>query len=225
MEYAVRRVAVGLAAFMLVIVCATPAEAQASRDAGAEQGAREGVVVFSVAHDAAGGAGNNVLIYLNGGPLGRNGAIYESSEKVLGTIPRRSEYKDVRGRLFAVPLPPGEHEFTNWNITNGSGLRIFPKGMPTQRFQVNAGQVKYLGRFHGHLARGKNLFGITVTGDGFVSVNDEQATDLELLGRRFPQYSAKVEVDLLRAGPWAAPQGVQVGAEQPASSASAAEAK
>lgn len=224
MEYAVQRVGVAVAALLLFTVFATPAEAQSSREAGAEQGAREGVVVFSVAHDAAGGAGNNVLIYLNGGPLGKNGAVYESSEKVLGTIPRRSEYKDVRGRLFAVPLPPGDHEFTNWSITNGSGLRIFPRGMPTQRFQVNAGQVKYLGRFHGHLARGKNIFGITVTGDGFVSVSDEQERDLELLGRRFPQYSAKVEVDLLRTGPWMSPQSVQVGAE-PASSASAAEAK
>jgi hypothetical protein len=163
-----------------------------------------GVVVFAVSHDSVGGTRNNVRIFLNHGAFsGRSsGHDYESAEWPLIGFVRESDYPDVHGHLFVVTLPVGEHAFTSWSIANGSGLRILPNAPPEYRFTVRANAVTYLGAFHGNLVRGKNVFGITITGDGFVSVSDQQARDLPLLLKRFPQFDSHVTVFKLPSGPW-----------------------
>lgn len=190
--------------FLLPLILGACAATQIPPDYKPEAAPQNGVAVFSVSHDLAGGGFNTAIVYLNDGVLsGKSGAMYQSGEQNLMGIPKDSEFANAYGHLYVVSLATGDYEFTGWQISNGSGLRIFPsKDTHTQRFRVNAGEVLYLGNFHGNLVRGKNIFGMTITGDGVMSVGDEQARDLELLFRRHPDFKGKVKVELLRNGVW-----------------------
>ena len=175
---------------------------QVATDFKPETGGNVGVVVFSLAHDLAGGEINEAIIYLDDG-LGSGGTNYMSSEKPLVGFRRPSEFSDVYGYLHVVTLPAGPHRFTSWQISNGTGLRIFPKDAPpVLQFEVKPGEIVYLGAFHGHLQRGKNIFGMEITGGGMISVGDASARDLPLLFQRYPQFADKVRSSVLSQGVW-----------------------
>lgn len=195
-----------LAIFLLPFTLAACATKQVPLNFNPEEKGKDGVVAFSVTHDVEGGRGNNAIVYLNN-PDGRGipglELNFESSDDRLLLGIRKSDYRNVYGYLYVISLPPGDHSFTGWQISNGTGLRIYPsEEPPPQTFHIDAGEIKYLGNFHGNLVRGKNIFGATITGGGVVSLNDEQVRDMELLIARYPQFSGKVTVDLFRPGQW-----------------------
>jgi hypothetical protein len=163
---------------------------------------KEGIVVLSVSHDLAGRRGARAIFHMDGGAASGGNTLLSLDEVIPGT-PRGSEFKDSYGHLLVLLLPPGKHMIDSWQITNGTGLRIFPREKPTPLvFEVISGQVKYLGNLHANLATGKNIFGITITGDGYPEVRDQQRRDILMFENRYPQFSGKVVIDMLRLGPW-----------------------
>lgn len=162
----------------------------------------EGMAVFSVSHDHAGGRGAKAIVYLNGGPTGENGHYVFSLQDVMG-VPTGSDFEDAYGRLYALSLPAGHHRFSGWQISNGTGMRIYPKEAPASlEFDLAPGAIKYLGNLHAHLMTGKNIFRVTTVGNGYLEVRDQRERDLPLFEEQFPQFKGKAVVDLLDQGPW-----------------------
>jgi len=164
----------------------------------------EGIAVFSVSHDLAGGRGSKAIFYFNGGPTGENGHYVFSLQDVLG-VPTGSDFEDSYGRVYALALPAGHHAVTGWQISNGTGLRLTSKGAPPPLgFDLSPGEIKYLGNLHAHLVTGKNIFRVTIVGDGRPEVRDQRDRDLPLFEEQFPQFKGRAVVGLLNQGPWAA---------------------
>lgn len=192
--------------FLLLFCFLTACTAQKiSQDYNPEADKENGVVVFSVSHDEVGGPQAAAIVYIDDG---RNGGVFNSSPFTSQFIPGQNDFEGSLGRLFVIKLPAGDHEFTDWQIVTGSGVRIHPgKGTPHLSVHVQSGQVKYLGNFHGNLARGRNVFGLEFTADGVISVNDRQERDLRILLMRYPQFREKIKIDLIRQGPWTSDGG------------------
>lgn len=190
-----------LAAMMGLAGCSAP---QVAKDFKPESRPGVGVAVFSVAHDIEGGDVNKTIVYLDGG-FTSGGAHFSSSNGTSLIIRRPNDFSDVQGYLHVVELAPGTHRFTYWQISNGSGLRIFPHAdLEPLEFEVRAGEVTYVGAFHGHLLRGKNLFGMEITGGGHVGVVDAAYRDLAVLGQRYPQFEGRVRPSAFPSGRWSA---------------------
>ena len=161
----------------------------------------EGIVILSISHDLAGPRGTKAIFYMDGGDIG--GSMLFSVDDVILGIPGRGEFKDSHGHLLVLALSPGKHMIDSWQITNGSGLRIFPKEKPKPlEFEVVSGKVKYLGNLHAKLQTGKNIFGITITGNGYPEVIDRQTRDIPMFEEKYPQFKGKVALELLPLGPW-----------------------
>lgn len=186
-----------------LVGCSAP---QVARDFKWDASPKVGVAVFSVAHDIKGGDLNQTILYLDGG-IERGGVVASSANGQTPIVmPRRpNDFEDVQGFLHVVPLAPGKHRFTHWQISNGTGLRIFPRGtLVPLEFEVGAGEVIYVGAFHGHLQRGENVLGIEITGGGYVGLVNAASRDLALLGQRYPQFEGQVRAAVFPSGPWVA---------------------
>jgi len=176
----------------------------------------EGIVVFSVSHDSDAGRHAQALVYMDGGVASGKGHVFSSGGGMITGFSTASDFGDGYGQLFAVALPVGKHAFDSWQITNRSGLWIYPKEKPAPLvFEVGAGQVKYLGNLHAQLETGKNLFGATAVGDGFVLVRDERRRDVPMFQEQYPQFQTKVVVELLDLGPWVKASGTRQYIEVP----------
>ncbi len=173
------------------------------KDFSLDAAKNEGIVIVSASHDLSGGRAARAAFYLNGGPMEEHGGLLSSLPDIFPGIPGGSDLEDGYGKVFALSLPAGQHKITSWQITNGSGLRIFPREKPAPLdFHVAAGEVKYLGNLHAILQTGKNLFGITVVGNGYPEVRDEQERDIAVFKEKYPQLKNGIVVDLLSLGPW-----------------------
>ena len=162
----------------------------------------EGVVVFSVSHDLAGKRAAKAIFYMDGGVVSGGLTFFSLDDAFIG-IPNGSEFKDSYGHLLVVSLPAGRHVIDYWQITSGTGLRIKPSEKPAPLvFEVVSGQVKYLGNLHANIQTGKNIFGSTVTGDGYPEVRDQQQRDIPMFENKYPQFKGKIVLDLLPVGPW-----------------------
>lgn len=162
----------------------------------------EGIVILSVSHDLAGPRGTRAIFYMDRGAAHGGSTLFSVDEAFPGSL-RRGEFKDSHGHLLVLSLPPGKHVIDYWQITNGSGLRIFPKEKPKPlEFEVTNGKIKYLGNLHANLQTGKNIFGITITGNGYPEVIDRQTRDIPMFEDKYPQFKGKVALELLPLGPW-----------------------
>lgn len=163
-----------------------------------------GLVIVSVSHDLAGGRNTNAIFYVDGGIVS-GGSMLSSSDKDFFGISSGNEFSDSYGRLLVIALSPGRHTIDSWQIANGSGLRILPKEkLAPLTFEVTRGQIKYLGNLHANLATGKNVFGMTIVGDGYPEVRDLRQRDMSLLDNRYPQFRGKASTELLPLGVWGA---------------------
>lgn len=165
---------------------------------------QEGVIVVSVTHEGARSSAAKAIVYLNGGITGKNGQTLFSQVEAVPMIPKPkpSDFRSTMGYLYALPLPAGSHEFTNWQITGGTGARYFPKSAPPLKFELKAGEVLYLGNLNGNMATGKNVFGMRIVAGGYVEVKDQFDRDMEAMDRLFPQLKGRVVKALLPVGPW-----------------------
>jgi hypothetical protein len=197
-----------LSATVALGVLAGCASKSVPKDFSLDPAKGEGMVVFSVSHDLEGGRGAKAIFYLNGGPTSKDGHYVLSLQDVMG-VPTGSDFEDAYGRLYALSLPAGHHAVTGWQITNGSGLRISSRDIPTPLgFDLAPGEVKYIGNLHAVLATGKNIFRVTIVGAGYPEVRDRRERDLPLFEEQFPRYQGKATIGLLPQGPWVPKAGI-----------------
>lgn len=193
-----------LAFFLVISALAGCAAKSIQKDYSfSNETADQGIVVVSVSHDLEGTRRTSAIFYMDGG-VTNGGQMLRSLDEAMPGMNRASEFKDSYGHLLVLALPSGRHTIDSWQITNGSGLRVFPRNKPTPlAFDVAPGQVTYLGNLHANLMTGKNVFGITITGDGYPEVRNQQQRDIALFENKYPQFKDKVVVKLLPLGPWA----------------------
>ncbi len=163
----------------------------------------QGIAVFSVSHESEAGRGVTLMVYLDRESNGLGlSAPYRSVEEVAG-VRTGSDFEGEYGRLEVVNLPAGRHSFSDWQISNGTGLRILPgKGLQPLVFDIRPGSVVYLGDFHGLTAVGRNLFGMKITGDGYPELRDSHERDIPIFESKYPQFRGKAQMQLLPPGPW-----------------------
>ena len=176
----------------------------------------EGLVFFSVSHDLAGGRGAKAIFYLDGGVTSGTGSMVFSLREAFPGIPAGSEFEDSYGQLVALALPVGKHQIDGWQITNGTGARIYPREKPAPlEFHVQAGQAKYLGNLHANLQTGRNLFEVTIVGNGYPEVRDRRDRDVEIFEARYPQFKGKVVIEPFALGPWIGKSGTRTQVDIP----------
>ena len=191
-----------IATYILIASLTGCAATSIQKDFAFKAGANEGIVVVSISHDLAGRRASKAIFYMDDGLPGGRNLLFSLGEAAPG-ITRGSEFKDSYGQLLVLSLPAGKHTIDSWQITNGTGLRIFPKEKPQPLvFEVVSGQVKYLGNLHANLASGKNIFGVTIIGNGYPEIRDQRQRDISIFEDRYPQFKNKIIIDLLQPGPW-----------------------
>ncbi|MBK9348961.1 MAG: hypothetical protein IPN05_01640 [Sulfuritalea sp.] len=88
------------------------------------------------------------------------------------------------GRLAALRLSPGDYEFHTWQVREPSPYgetEYRPAREFIYRFSIKPGEATYVGRLNLHLGKGNTER---------VAIEDRQAEDLSLLGRKYPALRA-----------------------------------
>lgn len=170
----------------------------------------EGVIVVSVSHDDEGGRGTRAIIYLNGSLLtDENAKLLQSLPDIAFGIHGRSDLEDGYGQVLALALPAGHHELRSWQIAQGQ-IRLRPSETTLSLgFDLASGEIKYLGNLHAHMMYGKNIFGMTILGDGYFELRDLHERDIAIFEGKYPQFKGKAAVALLPVGPWLSGDGTR----------------
>lgn len=160
-------------------------------------------VVLSVSHDLGAVDGAKAIFYLDEARF--PGRVVMESIKTIASFPQANEFPDRRGHVYVLELEPGQHTIDGWQVAS-AGARIHPSvRAPALTFEVQAGQVLYLGNLHAQLTLGhKMLFGSRAAYDARVVVQDKSSQDVEIAESRTPALKGKVQKALLPLGPWSA---------------------
>ncbi|MGB7300313.1 MAG: hypothetical protein WBD34_13410 [Burkholderiaceae bacterium] len=98
----------------------------------------------------------NTHIYASGGAIFIRKSGAENSLVIsahgIDPLPKWDRVKGIKGRLFAIGLPPGEYELHYWYLlayADQYGSRAFypPPTRATHPFSIRAGEVTYLGHY------------------------------------------------------------------------------
>lgn len=194
-----------IAALFSVLLLAACAGNPVSQKTHPAELAGKAVIVFSVSHDLQAGNGSKALVHMNLGDIGQR-ATLSSIDDTLG-IPHANEFKTRRGHVYVLEVEPGWHQFDSWQVAaTGGGYRLFPKSEPKPlQFEVRKGQAVYLGNLHAHLQLGRNVFGLPVTNNAAIVLLNQAQEDIPLAEAKVPSLRGKIEIRLLKQGPWSEP--------------------
>ena len=149
-------------------------------------------IVFSIFH----------INYYSGNPKGtirfrERGLLYSGH-------PAEFEFEDAgnKGKFFILEFPAGEHSVDYWGIQFGFWL-VSPKSAPTPlEFNIQPGEILYLGNFHMQPTKGKYLAGEFQDG-GIPVINDQSDRDIQLFRELYPDFGARnIKVNVLHEGRW-----------------------
>ncbi|MAM90462.1 MAG: hypothetical protein CMI15_03180 [Opitutaceae bacterium] len=150
----------------------------------------------------------NASFHIEGGGL--EGVERVHAFEKLGILGKRSDFpdeKELRGRLVAISLPPGQHGLNSWclNTSNLIGISYMsPKAdRPKLPFTISSGEVTYLGNLHLNLEMAPNEYGLVkpVAASPRIQVAEER--DLEIFYRKFPNIASwKVDTIELDGESW-----------------------
>ena len=118
--------------------------------------------------------------------------------------PAEFEFEDAgnKGKLFVLEFPAGEHAVDYWSIQAGFyGWQ--PKSAPTPLgFNIQSGEILYLGNFHMQTTKGKYWAGEFQDG-GIPVINDQSDRDVQLFRELYPDFSARnIKLNVLHEGRW-----------------------
>lgn len=118
--------------------------------------------------------------------------------------PAEFEFEDAgnKGKLFVLEFPAGEHSVDYYEIQAGFyGWQ--PKTAPTPlEFNIQPGEISYLGNFHMQTLKGKFLAGEFQLG-GIPVINDQSDRDIQLFRKLYPDFSAhNIKLNVLHEGRW-----------------------
>lgn len=158
-------------------------------------------IIVSVSHERNGGRSARAIFNLNGGEQ-KDGGRTLASQDIF--IPGRGDFKGDYGKLVVIKLPEGTHELTSWAIFGYNGSEIRPQDRPRPlKFEIKAGEVKYLGNLHMNMQSNKNIFGARVIPvEGQPEIRDMRQRDITLFEARHPDAREKIIIDLLPLGHW-----------------------
>ena len=86
----------------------------------------------------------------------------------------------AKGRLATVRLSPGDYEIHTWQVREPSPYgetEYRPAREFAYRFSIKSGEATYIGRLNLHLGQGNTER---------LAIEDRQAQDMNLLGRKYP---------------------------------------
>lgn len=182
---------------LLVLVgCGTPVARNTTPDALAGKA----VIIVSVTHDAEFRAGAQAIVYMDADSMATQVLLKSVKEGIV--VPEASEFTDRRGHLYVLEVEPGRHKFNGWQVVS-AGLRIHRKD-PTDDlvFEVNKGEVLYLGNIHSRLVDGHWVLGGRSARGGFPVVIDRSDQDIPLAESKVPALAGRVRSAVLPVGPW-----------------------
>jgi len=166
----------------------------------------DGIAVFSVSHDNyKNSIGNNlkVIFYMNGKRSNKNYRQLESTEEVFfGGWNKKSEIKKLKGRVFAISLPEGEHALTSWLLSSGGASYPPRKSLEPLKFNIKKGEIKYLGNFHMNFTSLNAFWGLRSVGGGYAEIVNESKRDIPIFENKYPHFKNKIKIDVLKIGIW-----------------------
>ena len=114
------------------------------------------------------------------------------------------EEKTYQGKLFALEVPAGPHQFNTWSLYNRIDNRIWPAEYPPPlEITVKPGEVVYVGNIHFHVSIAEDWFGRRFAVNPIPEVRDKSDRDLMLLKKFYPGLSQQeVNVRLFPLGIW-----------------------
>jgi hypothetical protein len=202
-----RPLALGLACVALICSQIARADQDLSCDFGTDS--NSGIVIFS--GTLPNGTGNpgfpeDFSYGFNapdGNLLTQHGFDLKKTDHTFYRGHAQTDFDDQFGRVYAIRLPEGHYDFTQWaylgHRTLGwrSGVRVLP--LP---FSVQRGRATYLGSFEPVVWTGKSLFGNTMDA-AYPAVADRHERDLEVFHHKCPRFDpALIDLGLLKLGPW-----------------------
>lgn len=159
-----------------------------------------GVVVLSVSHGLAQASETTAYFYLDEKRLGGKGLL---STPLRGTP---SDFKDRYGQVLTLSLPPGKHSIDRWTLETQINMRR-PKHLAAPLvFQVNEGEVIYIGNLHLQFQVETGLFGVPIIRAVVPVIRDNAAEDIEIAEKKAPALLHRTTIQLLPLGPWVPPQ-------------------
>lgn len=129
------------------------------------------------------------------------------TNEFLGGLANKYEYQDAHsgGRIFVVEVTAGKHQLDYWAINhNNNYLTIHPKVPPENlEFNIERGQIMYLGNFHIDIESGRNLFNQKIPVGGVPSINNHYERDLKYFQEKYPNLSDQEVINnVLHEGKW-----------------------
>lgn len=159
------------------------------------------VVILSVSHDQGASDGAKAIFYLDEARF--PGRVVMESIRTTLSIAQASDFSDRRGHVYALELEPGQHTIDGWQVAS-AGARIYPRvRAPALTFEVQAGQVLYLGNLHAQLTLGHQMFFGNRAAYGAVPVVQDKSTqDIAIAEKLTPTLKGRIQSALLPLGPW-----------------------
>lgn len=166
--------------------------------------AASAIVIVSATHDNAVGRSARAIFYIDHAEGFTKQRLLHTIEDVVG-IPTGSDFGDLYGKVYVLELEPGKHSVDFWQVPTAGG-RLMPREKPVPLdFIVEAGETIYLGNLHMHIARGRNVFGMSVAGDAVPEIRDRREVDLAVAERKVPGINSRAVVRTLPLGSWGRP--------------------
>jgi len=168
-----------------------------SHDVAPTQLSDKAVVVLSVSHDDGAGSAADAIFYMDNNRFTER-AVLKSTQ-----MTSKSEFKGRYWHLFVLEVAPGHHTIDGWQVVSG-GLRISAaQRLSPLEFDVQKGDVIYLGNLHAELVLGhRTLFGHRAAADARVLVIDRSDEDIPLAEAQAPALKQRMRTALLPLGPW-----------------------
>lgn len=185
----------------LISACVTQ---QVSGPLPDKRAAQSAIVIVSATHGNAIGRSARAIFYLDSNEGFFEERRLQSIEDVFG-IPTGSDFDDLYGKVYVLEVKPGKHSVDSWQVPT-SGGRLVPREKPVPLdFLIQAGETVYLGNLHMHIARGRNIFGMSIVADAVPEVRDRRELDLSIAERKVPGIRNRAVVRMLALGSWGRP--------------------
>ena len=119
-------------------------------------------------------------------------SVIKTDPWLLGSL-SKGDFKNVEGRgtLFVIELEAGQYEISGWHAMQGAYTSVSSKNPKSFVFNVEAGDVIYIGELETRIIYGKNLLGIGVMAGAEQFVVDSESRDIQALEQKYPNIDTK----------------------------------
>ena len=179
--------------YVFVIFLSGCATSNVSKSFTTQELNKDGVVIFSVTKtlskkgEQSSRFAEVSLGYINK-TTKKQGSV--TTDSTYGLISSKSDFENIKGKLFVIKLESGRYEFNSWVIrTRGLGgdRYILLQDVKTTPFEVKQNQVIYLGELNIDMIVQKNFFGTNLIFGGELNIKDSFDRDMKVLQKNYPK--------------------------------------